>query len=354
MSNKTLDILAIQDKESTKNTYYRAPKNSPHIKKIDDFSIEVKTIDETVIIKKLEEVILYIISSFKFVPFWLIQQWFFTFTRTTGFKDVSKWIRVGLVWAETSSMGVFIRPTKFLLDMYKVEDTKFIEIPFGLLNHNCAEQQLVFDLMMGNNKSEMWLVIQDEETLPVYHPLGIKSENDTGTVAIRESDFRIGYKRYDTSEVLEKEEELVRQIKSGKKYTEEFTDFSRFPIVKVNEDGEVVTQTPDIVVPIPRKEGKAESYALELELTPKAAKRYLNIMKNYKDNIKFGKLFYLCGSLRIARLVKDAYKAVGGLGDCDLFLLPFKAPAQRLETFSYENEVEQENLLKETAKNTNG
>ena len=91
---------------------------------------------------------------------------------------------------------------------------------------------------------------------------------------------------------------------------------------------------------------------LEIELTPKAADKYIGILENYKDNIKFGKLFYLCGSLRIARYVKEAYKTIKGLGDCDLYLLPFTAPAQRLSNFSYEDEKSQELLLKETARST--
>ena len=346
--NKTLDILAIQDEEVAKNTFYRAPKSSPHIEKISDYCINIKTIENIVSITKLEEIILYIISSFKFSPFWLLQQWFDIYHKN-GFEVISQWINVGLVWAETSSMGVFIRPTRFLLDMYKVEDTKFIEIPFGLLNHTCAEEQLVFDLNMGNNKSEMWLVIQQEETLPVYHPLGLKAENDTGTIAIREADFKLGYKRSEIKNILEKEDEIKRQIKSGMKYTEEFNDFSNFPIILIeHKTGELLTQTPDIIVPIPRKEGKAESYALELELTPKTPKRYIDILKNYKNNIKFGKLFYLCGSQRIAKLVKDAYKNIGGLGDCDLYLLPFTPPAQRLSNYSYEDEAKQEQLIKDT------
>jgi len=351
--SKTLDILAIQDKESVKNTYYRAPRNSPHIQRISDSIIEVKTIDESAQIGKLEETILYIIASFKYSPFWLIQQWFTQFTNTNGFEEVSKWINIGLVWAETSSMGVFIRPTRFLLDMFKVEDTKFIEIPFGLLNHTCAEQQIVFDINMGNPQSELWLIIKDEETLPVYHPLGLKIENDRGTIAIREADFRIGFKRYKAEEVLKREEEIQYEINAGMKYTKEFSDFSRFPIVRIKPDtGELVTQTPDIIIPIPREKGKARSYAIEIELTPKSADKYIGILENYKDNIKFGKLFYLCGSLRIARYVKEAYKSIKGLGDCDLYLLPFIAPAQNLTNFSFEDETAQKELLKETARST--
>lgn len=351
---KTTDILAIQDKEAVKNSFYRAPKKNPSIYKIQEDLLEVRTVDETVQIRKLEEVILYIITLFKFSPFWLIQQWFYTYTKNPGFDTLIKWINVGLVWAETTSMGVFIRPTRFLLDMFKSEDTKFLEIPFGMLNHNCSEQQLFFDITMGNPKSEMWNLIRNEETLPVYHPLNIKPEKESGTIVIREGDFRIGFKRYNTEEIIRREEEIQQQVRAGMKYTEEFSDFSRFPIVTFKKDtGEIVTQTPDVIIPIPRKEGLAQSYAIELELTPKQSVKYIDILENYKNNIKFGKLFYLCSSLRIARYVKEAYQKIGGLGRCELYILPFQSPAQRLELYNAENEQHQKNLIQETMRTTN-
>ena len=349
MSDKTLNILSIQDKESVKNSDYRAPKRSPGIKKLSDTEIEVRTVDDGCIISKLEEAILYIIATFKFCPFWLIQQWFYSIEKNDGFEKVSSWVQVGLVWAETTSMGIFLRPTKFLFDMFKVEDEKFLEIPFGMLNHTCAEQQIVFDIQMANPESELWMIIKDEETLPVYHPLDLKFENESGTICIREGDFRLGFKRHSTEELLQREQEIRKQIKSEMKYTEEFNDFSRFPIVNFNnETQELITQTPDIIVPIPRDKGKAKSYAIEIELTPKTIEKYNNIMLNYKDNIKFGKLFYLCGSQRIAKLVKDAFKNVQGLGSCEMYLLPFTAPQQRLQDYTLKENQESNKLIQQT------
>ena len=233
MSKNPIDILAIQDKEAVKNSYYRAPKRVPSIKKIADDKIEVRTVDDSCYIGRLEEAILYIIASFKFSPVWLVQQWFFPYTKTDGYEAISTWIKTGLVWAETTSMGVFLRPTKFLFDMFKVDNEKYLEIPFGMLNHTCAEQQILFDLHMGYDESELWLVIRDEETLPVYHPLDLSFSDDKGTICIREADFRLGFKRHDTSTLLQMEEEVKFQAKSNVKFTPEFSDFSRFPIINV-------------------------------------------------------------------------------------------------------------------------
>lgn len=347
-TKEALNILSIQDKESVKNSYYRAPKKVPSIQKISDKIIEVRTADSSCQISKLEETILHIIAQFKYSPFWLMQQWFYLYTKTNGYNIVLSWIEVGLVWAETTSMGIFIRPTKFLFDMFKIEDEKYLEIPFGMLNHTCAEQQITFDINMGNPTSELWHVIKNEETLPVYHPLSLKFEKEDGTICIREADFRIGFKRYNSETLLQMENEIREQIKLAVKYTEEFNDFSRFPIININENGELVTQTPDIIVPIPRDNGMPKSFAIEIELSPKGADKYIAIMQNYKNNVKFGKLFYLCGSQRIAKLVKDAFKAVKGLGTCELYLLPFTAPQQQLENYSLEENTESVSLLKKT------
>ena len=134
--NSTLDLLSIQDQETVKNTFYRYPKVSPHITKYND-CVEVKTIDNIAQLFKIDEVVLYIIADFKFAPVWLIQQWYDDF-KLSGYEAVENWIKVGIVWAETSASGVFIRPTKFLLDMMEIDKQWYVDIPFNLLNHTCA------------------------------------------------------------------------------------------------------------------------------------------------------------------------------------------------------------------------
>ncbi|MEE3344036.1 MAG: hypothetical protein VZS44_08100 [Bacilli bacterium] len=349
MIKSDLDILELQDQEAVKNTFYRYPKITPHIEK-QETQLIIKTIDDFVILQKLEEVILYIISDFKFSPVWLIQQWYEDYNRN-GYDIIEKWIKVGIVWAETSTMGVFIRPTKFLLDLMQIDNQTYIDIPFGLLNHTCAEEQMCFDIMMGNPKSELWKVISSEPNLlPCYHPLHLQVDNDRGTTIIREALFSIN--RFKTEELIAKKDKLIQEIKTNKPFTSEFNDFSLFPIVTYTDNGKVITQKPDVVIPIPRVNGQAQSYSIELELSAKTADKYEQIMKNYKNNITFGKLFYLCGNRRIANLVTEAYKLVGGLGACKLFIIPYSAPAQRLSNFSMEDENAQKRILKLTVKNT--
>ena len=343
-----LDLLEIQDQEAVKNTYYRSPKVTPHINKFEDH-LEIKTIDDSTNIYKIDEVVLYIIATFKFSPVWLIKQWYEDFDKD-GYKTVENWISVGIVWAETSPMGVFIRPTKFLFEMMDIDNQSYIPIPFGLLNHTCAEEQIMFDVSMGNEKSELWQLIKKEDTLPCYHPLKISTQEDYGTIVIREEQFTVNH--YKPQQILDKQDDLIADIRAGKKFTAEFNDWSYFCLVNYTDNDNLITQKPDLAIPIPRKDGKAQSYSIELELSSKTPQKYEQIMKNYKDNLIYGKLFYLCASTRIQKMVTDAYKAVGGLGTCRLFIVPFLPPAQRLSTYNLEDETIQKTMLKLTIKNS--
>ena len=266
---------------------------------------------------------------------------------------VQNWIKVGICWAETSSMGVFIRPTKFLLDLMTVDNKDYVDIPFGLLNHTCAEEQIVFDVMMGNPKSELWYNIsQNDVLLPCYHPLKLQVPDDKGTIVIREEHFKVNH--YKQDEIKAKQDELIRSLKSATTpYTLEFQaddkgNFPYFTLVGWTDDNKMSTQKPDVVIPIPRVEGKPQSCSIELELTAKNPDKYDQIMKNYKNNLVFGKLFYLCGNSRIADLVTTAYKKVGGLGSCRLFIVPYVSPAQRLSNYSIKDEETQKTMLKLT------
>ena len=317
--------LEIQDQENVKNTYYRAPKVIPNIKKESDEYITIYNEEESVDLTNLEEAIFYILVLFKFIPLWLLEQW-----AELSLETLLKYRDLGLVWFEETSMGVFLRPTRWLLDLYEVEDTRYIDIPFGLLNHTCAEEQLMFDITTGNPNSELWELIKGEKLLPRYHPLGIQPKNESGSIIIREQDFRIGFRRYQERELLEREEKIINQIKAGIEVTDEFSNFSMFPIIS-SRDNKIVTQTPDLLIPIFRDKGKAKSYAIEIELSIKQS--YEHILENYKDNNKFGSLFYLVGNHQIANKIKKAYTKLGGLGSCELFLLPYQAPAQKLEYY---------------------
>lgn len=355
----TLNLLELQDNEQVKNTYYRSPRVSPNIKMIADDCLMVNTVECSVEIRRIDEIILYILADFKFIPYWLIQQWTEDVLGSKSFAidKVSKWVKVGLAWVETTPTGVYIRPTRFLLDMFKddIEQTSYQTIPYNTLTHTIAEEQLMFDIQIGNPKSEMWNIIKEEQTLNCYHPLLTElnktpPSNEKGTIILREALFRKGTTYRTTEQWLEGESIIRDQIRAGKTYTQEFSDFTLFNIVTFNQSGnelkdEVYKQYPDLIVPIPRKDGRAQSYAVELELTAKNEEKYDVIMQSYKNNIKFGKLFYLCASQRISRLIKEAFQRAEGLGTCELYILPFTPPSMRLENFTAEDERNQLDLF---------
>ena len=234
--------------------------------------------------------------------------------------------------------------------MMDITEQRYVEIPFNLLNHTCAEEQIVFDISTGNPHSELWSVIKSDKKLPCYHPLKIKCNNDTGSMVIREEHFKLN--RFDPKTLEEQQDNLKKSIMTKNPFTLEFNDFSLFPLVCYDENNNIVTQKPDVVIPIPRINSTPQSYSIELELTAKSQDRYDKIMQNYKNNLIYGKLFYLCGNARIAKLVKTAYKNVGGLGTCRLFIVPFVAPAQRISNFNAIEENAQKTMLKLTLKNT--
>lgn len=352
MKKSQLDLLEIQDQEAVKNTYYRYPKVTPHLTKYED-RLEVKTIDDVATLRKLDEVVLYIIARFRWAPAWLIQQWFEVY-QVDGYSQIDKWIRVGIAWAETGSFGVYIRPTYFLFEMMDIHDTKFTPVPFNLFNHTCAEMQIVFDVMMGNPKSEIWYFIQNSECLPTYHPLGIKAVNDSGVPILIEDEYKSSL---NPSIVKEAQDALIQSIRMKQRFTAEFQNYSLFTLVSNDYSGNnkegVFTKRPDLVIPAFRTpDGKAQSWAIEMELTPKF--NYDKIMELYKNNLVYGYVLYLCGNNTIVEKVKKAYKKAGGLGTCKLFVAPWTAPAQRITNYSDKEEKAFRILLKSTVNSTKG
>lgn len=349
--NSQLELLEIQDQEAVKNTYYRYPKVTPHINKYPTY-IEVKTMNNRVELHKLDEVVLYIITRFRWAPAWLIQQWFEVY-QVDGYSQIEKWIQVGLVWAETGTMGVYIRPTLILFDLMKIDETDFIPVPFNLYNHTCAEMQIVFDVMMGNPQSEIWYFIKNSQCLPTYHPLGIQVQNDTGVPIFTEEEYRGSIK---ADKLREGQDKLIQSIRMRKRFTEEFQDYSLFTLATEDSDKNkegIYTQRPDLVIPALRTEsGQPQSWAIEMELTAKTDRRYEKVMQSYKNNLVYGYVLYLCGNNNIVEKVKKAYADAGGLGTCKLFVAPWTAPAQRITNYSEKEEKSIKVLLKSTIEST--
>lgn len=349
MSRRAIDILKTQNKEASKNSFWRSPKATPVVRKFADH-FEVKTIDHFVKIGKLEETIFYLLSDLRYLAFFHVAQMLQQFKKDP-FTEVSNWIGVGLVWAESTHLGVFIRPTRLLLELYNNYDFRYNYIPFTKMRHTISEAEVLFDVMMGNPNSEIWQIVKHFETLPPFHPLGLKVEDDAGTTIIREARFSLH--RYTEVSMLNRETKFENSIKSGNKFTLEFEDFSYFPIVGKNRNGNAKLQIPDLVIPVPRGEnGKANSIAIEIELSMKQTSTYETILKNYKDNNRYGTLIYLVDTPQVIRTLKQAHENIGGTGSCELKIIPYSPPAMAITDYDTNNQKNQFELLNLTFTHT--
>lgn len=367
-----LEELTLQNREAALNTFYRYPRVEPDIIKANPqkgiMKPEVRTINGRLTLEKIDEVSLYILCEFKFIPIWLLEQWYDIYypkEQQQGYKTVQNWIMSGLAWCEPTSLGVYLRPTIFLLNVIYDDDEdddykKFIGLPFNLMNHTCSEMQIMFDIMMGNPQSEFWNVCKgiiaesNNIKLPCYHPLhvGDGDLNDKeGTIIISESRFKPN--RFEPSELIYGHDLIKEELKTKPRFTSEFNDWQLFTLsCGYNERGKLETQRPDLAIPIPRIEGKPQSIAIEMELTAKDIKRYDKIMEHYKNNDIYGYVVYLHGNNNIKDLIRRAMFDVGGLGTCKLLCIPYNPPAQLLSDFSLETFTAQYGLLVSTKEKT--
>ena len=353
-----LELLEIQDQEAVKNTYYRCPRVTPHVIMDENKQfIQIKTIDHSTIINTLDEIVLYIIARFRWTPAWLIHQWYELYN-INGYAKIAEWINVGIVWAQTGSTGVFIRPTFWLFEQMDIHETYYSDIPFNLLNHTCAEMQIVFDVMSGNDQSEIWTFIKGKSYFPEYHPLNIHdltdSDKQTHTPIFMEDEYKSSL---DPQYLKDKQDQLIQSIRNRDKFTMEFSELSLFTLITEDNSAKnktgYYTQRPDLVIPsIRATNGQPLSWAIEMELSPKPGIRYEKIMQSYKNNLIYGFLVYLCGNNYIVEQVKKAYKEAGGLGTCKLYVAPWVAPAQRITDYSIVEETAYRNLLSLTEQNT--
>lgn len=327
MEKISINKLKNQNESALKSTYYYSPRVSPSISRNEEENIIiVKTIDDLLKITKKEEIVLQIISDFKFSPYWLVVDWLEQMgdSKEEAEKIIDNMIKVGIIWTEVSSTGAYLRPTKYLFDMFNEQVTPYTPIPYNTLTHTLAEQKLCFEIQSGVSCVTND-ILEEYTLLPHYSPLKIKSTK--GTIAIREGNFR-GKLRFENKREIDKSEsEIEEQIKRGEKFTNEFQDFEKFPIFYIKRDGEYANQIPDVIIPIQRNEdGSPNSIALEVELSAKSIKRYEEILNAYKDNNKFGTLIYLCDSSIISNRVRNVYDKMGGLGKTKLILTEFHPP----------------------------
>lgn len=280
-------------------------------------------------ISAFDEIVLTIIMKFLFVPVWLVKQFYQSEIKMVGNEDyvdemVHKWIKLGIVWKESEVTGQYLRPTYALFQMFQQPPYRYCNIPFNTLRHTICEEKVMFDVMSGASE-----IIEKEKVMPRVSELGFEGKL-SGTNVIAEEDFRNPSLFGEYRKIMDVEYGVNEGMKRGSKVTPELQDFRYFNIVKkVDNTGNVKSDfkfhVPDLIIPVIRDKGKPMSIAIEIELSNKRV-NYVESMERYKDNNKFGVVYWLCATPQIATYLREAYEQVGGTGSCRTELLEFIIP----------------------------
>lgn len=286
-------------------------------------------------IDPFDEIILTVLLKFLFIPVWLVKQ-FYNKWMITGLENpqnkIDDWIKLGLVWEFGSPTGLYLRPTWALFKLFGQSPEKFYGIPYNTLAHTVSEEQVFFDILTGystivNNEKKIGNLL-----LPRISELGFKDDN-RGTNVITEPDFRNPYLYQDKGikELNDTEHRINEAMKNGEKFTPELENFNQFTLVKkINNTGNIKKDfkfhLPDLIIPNLRDDkGNPTSIAVEVELSNKRG-GYLETMERYKNNNKFGSVYWLVDSNAIAKSLRDAYKQTKGTGTCKTYIMEFVVP----------------------------
>lgn len=332
MRELTEDFILAGTLNAQENTWKKKFNATlPNIKK-EECKIKLSNGNHSVYIDSFDEIVLTIVLKFLFCPVWLTKQFYETWM-IAGIEDpankIKEWVDIGLVWIESDVTGLYIRPTFLLFKLFGETPEKFYNIPFNTLRHTICEQKVMFDVMCGNSE-----ILKRENTLPRISELGFE-DSEKGTNILTECDFRNPYLYKDEGiiKLSETENKINEGMKNGEIITPELLDFSQFVLIKkVNNKGSVKKDykfhIPDLIIPVIRKNGKPQSIAIEVELSNKRG-GYIETMERYKNNNKYGSVYWLCRDSSTIEALRAAYEEVGGTGTCKTILLEFVVPSPK-------------------------
>ena len=317
-------------KNAQRNTWGgRYGKATPSVKKEGEV-ITLSTSLASYGFTAFDEIVLTIVMKFLFVPIWLVKQWYATGLKMVGNESyvddmLQKWVQLGIVWKESDVTGQYVRPTYALFQMFNEPPYKYCDIPFNMLRHTICEEQLMFEVMSGES-----VICKQEKVMPRVSELGFEGKM-SGTNVIAEEDFRKPFVQAEYRKVMDVEHQINAGMKDGLCVTEELKNFRYFSLVKkVDNTGEVKKDfkfhVPDLIIPVVRECGKPRSIAIEMEISNKKLD-YVETMERYRDNNKFGAVYWFCRSSSIAGALREAFIAAGGTGACKTELVEFVVPS---------------------------
>ena len=331
---KISSIIASSGKKAELNTWHYYRPTKPAIKKEEHF-INLKTSELEIQLNQLDEIILSIVLDFLFCPTWLVCRWLKKYSkyRTESEKDtIMSWIDIGLVWHESSVTGNYLRPTKLLFNLFNKNMPKYTDIPFNQLTHTISEQQVMFEILSGDSDNIVNKIFS-KMYIKRHSPLGLTG-GIKGTNIINESQFSnvISYQSKSVKEINSIEYNINKEIENKETITTEFRDFSKFIIIKKRGNTGVVKKdysfhVPDLIIPLPRLQGSPQSIAIEVELSDKKLTRYIETLKMYKDNNRFGYVVWLSSNEKISGNLLKAFKNLSGLNKTKMLIQPFTIPS---------------------------
>lgn len=290
-----------------------------------------------------DEIVLYIISKFRFCPSWLVRQWYKSSNNSTIGNDLGKtklrsFIDFGLLYEFPSAVAVFLMPTDRLASMFNINLGSFVNPPYNTLTHTISEEQIMFDCMTGKAN-----YLKGIKCIPYVSSLGLGT---SGAICIPESDYSIRntYFSKHIEEFNDQEARLIKEMIDGNIITT--PDFKEFKLTihKKIDQYNYDLKIPDLAVLAPRvlKDvdgmdfAMPKSVALEVELTCKGTQKYIDILDIYWDNVKFGTAVYLVNAKKTRDCIVEAYKEVRRRHSidkvsrtCDFKIIEFEVPYNR-------------------------
>lgn len=278
-----------------------------------------------------DEVFLYVLVKFKFMPVWLAQQYYRDnvldrIDIDTSKEKLKQFIDFGLMYQFPSVVANFLMPTNKLASLFNVKLGAFTNPPYNTLTHTISEEKVMLDCLSG--KADY----VPDTAIPYVSQFGL---GEIGSVCIPEADYAIrnSYFNKHIKEFNDQEANLAKEMLEGKVITTPDFIESKLTIHKKVSQYEYDLKIPDLAVLVPRKivDGVAmpQSVALEVELTNKGYDAYEKIVSLYWDNIKYGSVVYLTNDGHIKTNLLKAYKAIAQTGKdktCDFYIHEFIIP----------------------------
>lgn len=302
-----------------------------------DFSIE-KREDNSVVLKNgpaelnltlLDEVVLYIILIYRYMPFFLAKK----FVQSSNFigQEESRLVLYrdfGLIYEYPTPIGTLLMPTEKLALLFGEKLGPFTNPNYNLFTHTVSEQKVMFECMIGEAQ-----FLKDIPHIPYISKIGLQN-NKEGTTAISEEQYSISRNFFyqHLKDYNDAEAKLREEIKAGKQITTPDIKEQNLMIFKKRSTDKYDYKIPDIAILAPRKivNGIAfpQSTAIEVELTDKGIRKYTSLLQLYYSNIKFGKVIYLTPDGKIRDTILKAWKKIDRsiTQTCELEILDFVMP----------------------------